>query len=64
LTKNGLKNCKCNEVLHENTLKPLMKELLMLIHSDFMNGLCRKSLYNTVEPLNNGHHWEPKFCPL
>ena len=19
---------------------------------------------STVEPLNNGHHWEPKFCPL
>ena len=18
----------------------------------------------TVEPLSNGHHWEPKFCPL
>ena len=18
----------------------------------------------TVEPLNNGHHWKPKFCPL
>ena len=21
-------------------------------------------LCTTVEPLNNGHHWEPKFCPL
>ena len=39
-----------------------MKELLMLIHSDFMNGVCTKSLYDTVEPINNGHHWEPKLC--
>ena len=25
---------------------------------------CLKSSSYTVEPLNNGHHWEPYFCPL
>ena len=26
------------------------------------HGIFRTAILITVEPLYNGHHWEPKFC--
>ena len=54
--KDTVLGCCPNAKVQKTTQLREMLELKTLIFSD--------KFQFTVEPLYNGHHWDPTFCPL